>query len=95
MTCDCGGWSVGTHSDWCSDPKDNERRPKGLEKPKPAEKPEPLEWVFARPVSKYTTLCCHHWQPSISTDDYFCDQCRAVITAAELANFTWGSNARR
>ena len=28
--CDCGGWSVGTHSSWCSGPTDNAPRPRGL-----------------------------------------------------------------
>jgi hypothetical protein len=29
--CDCGGWSVGTHSPWCSNPTDNAKRKKGIE----------------------------------------------------------------
>jgi hypothetical protein len=28
--CDCGGWSVGAHSHWCSNPTDNAKRKKGL-----------------------------------------------------------------
>ena len=28
--CDCGGWSVGTHSHWCSNPTDNAKRKKGI-----------------------------------------------------------------
>ena len=29
--CDCGGWSCGTHSHWCSNKLDNRKRPKGIE----------------------------------------------------------------
>ena len=28
--CDCGGWAVGAHSAWCSNPNDNAKRKKGL-----------------------------------------------------------------
>ena len=28
--CDCGGWTAGTHSAWCSNPEDNAIRQKGL-----------------------------------------------------------------